>query len=166
MYIRKAKAEESGEILHIYGAARAFMRAGGNLSQWSEEYPALSDIEEDLKKEQLYVCTDGENGGRILSVFAFFIGEEPNYRVIEDGAWLSDAPYGVIHRIASSEAARGTGAAKFCMDWAFSRMPNIRVDTHADNLPMQKLLKKCGYKVCGTIYVEDGSPRIAFQKTA
>lgn len=31
---------------------------------------------------------------------------------------------------------------------------------------MQKLLEKYGYIKCGIIHVEDGTPRIAYQKSA
>lgn len=31
-----------------------------------------------------------------------FLGEDESYRVIEDGAWHLDQPYGTIHRLASN----------------------------------------------------------------
>ena len=34
----------------------------------------------------------------------------------------------------------------------------------ADNYVMQNMLKKCGFIHCGTIYLEDGEPRLAFHK--
>ena len=40
---------------------------------------------------------------------------------------------------------------------------NIRIDTHKSNLIMQNLIEKNGFEKCGTIYVADGSPRIAYQ---
>ena len=36
------------------------------------------------------------------------------------------------------------------------------MDTHADNAPMRHLLEKSGFSHRGTIYVEDGTPRLAF----
>ena len=42
---------------------------------------------------------------------------------------------------------------------------NLKIDTHEDNYVMQNMLKKCGFTPCGTIYLEDGEPRIGFQKT-
>ena len=41
---------------------------------------------------------------------------------------------------------------------------NIKIDTHEDNLIMQKLLEKNSFKYCGVIYLLDGSKRIAFEK--
>ena len=41
---------------------------------------------------------------------------------------------------------------------------SIKIDTHKDNISMQKLLEKNDFKYCGIIYLEDGSQRIAFEK--
>ena len=98
----------------------------------------------------------------MAAVFYFAAEEDPTYGVIKDGAWLSDAPYGVVHRIASGRAVKG--AASFCLEWAFGQTGNIRIDTHENNIPMQNMLKKNGFRYCGRIYLENGEPRIAFQK--
>nr|WP_330399667.1 hypothetical protein [Mediterraneibacter gnavus] len=76
--------------------------------------------------------------------------------------WLNDAPYGVVHRIASDGTVKG--AASFCLNWAFSQCQNLKIDTHQDNLVMQSLLAKLDFKKCGIILTEDGSSRIAYQK--
>ena len=41
---------------------------------------------------------------------------------------------------------------------------NLRIDTHEKNIPMQGCLAKNGFARCGIIYLEDGDPRIAYQK--
>ena len=41
---------------------------------------------------------------------------------------------------------------------------SLRADTHADNKIMQHLLEENGFTRCGIIHVEDGTPRIAYQK--
>ena len=89
------------------------------------------------------------------------IGEDPTYREIT-GAWLSEEPYGVIHRLASSGEVGGI--ARLVFGWCFEQIPNIRVDTHADNQVMQSLLTHLGFVVCGTIIAGDGYPRIAYQR--
>ena len=88
---------------------------------------------------------------------------EPTYRHIEDGTWLDDSPYGVVHRLASDGSVKGVGA--FCIDWAFRQCGHLRIDTHGDNIVMQNLLAKLGFARRGTIYVEeDEFPRIAYEK--
>ena len=69
-----------------------------------------------------------------------------------------------MHRIAASGVVRGAGS--FCVNWAFSRCGNLRIDTHRDNLVMQNMLKKNGFTYCGIIHLENGDERLAFQKTA
>ena len=146
------------EIQKIYASARQFMAEHGNGGQWGTNYPSEELLLDNIAQEKLYVCI--EEG--IAAVFYFAVEEDPTYRVIEDGAWLNEEPYGVVHRIASARTVRG--AATFCMNWAFRQTGNIRIDTHKDNIPMQNMLKKNGFRYCGTIYLENGDPRIAFQK--
>lgn len=38
----------------------------------------------------------------------------------------------------------------------------LRADTHADNIYMQRALTATGFVRCGTIYTEDGTPRLAY----
>ena len=84
------------------------------------------------------------------------------YVRIYEGQWLNEAPYGVVHRITSDGTIRG--AASFCLNWAFNKCGNLKIDTHRDNIVMQHLLDKNGFKYCGVVYLENGSERIAYQK--
>ena len=135
------------------------MRENGNREQWGNSHPARELIEIDIRQRKLYVCIDDQ---KIVGVFYFAIEDDVTYRVIEDGAWLNDEPYGVVHRIASAEG--GKGAATFCLNWAFKQAGNIRIDTHEDNQPMRGLLSKLGFVYCGIIRIASGAPRMAFQK--
>jgi len=65
-------------------------------------------------------------------------------------------------RLASS--GKEKGVAKACFEWCFSQCPNIRVDTHQDNVVMQRILEKLGFTYCGIIFVTNGTPRLAYQK--
>lgn len=156
--IRHARTEDLESIMPIYESARRFMRSRGNVAQWVNGYPSEESMLRDIANGNLYVDTDSD--GRILFVFAFIIGDDPTYGVIE-GAWLNDDPYGTIHRLASAGAT--TGVFQRCLDYCFTRIDNIRVDTHADNSPMLKAIDRAGFKRCGIIYVADGTPRVAFQ---
>jgi len=159
LVIRKAETYDFPEICLIYEGARRFMALHGNPNQWGATHPPESLLREDIDYRRLYV-TQGEEG--LLAAFAFLPGEDPTYRVIRDGAWLNDAPYWVIHRIASSGKRRG--AAREAMLWAFRQHDNIRIDTHEDNLPMQKALAECGFIRCGIIRLASGDPRVAYQR--
>lgn len=159
MNIRKSKISDLEKILQIYAHAREQMKKNGNPTQWGDDWPEKWAIEKDIEDGNSYVA---EHDGNICGVFAFIIGEEPTYRVIEGGHWRDDKPYGTIHRLASDGSM--PGVFESCLRYCEQVFSNIRMDTHRDNHIMQHLLEKYGYEPCGTIYVEDGSARIAYQK--
>lgn len=159
MKIRLAQPQDLPRLLEIYEDARRYMRANGNPHQWTGGYPDQAVLLEDIDLRRLYAC---EEDGEILGVFCYFEGEDPTYRVIYDGAWLNPRPYGVLHRIAV--AAHRRGVASFCFDFCYSRCHNLKIDTHRDNLPMQRSLEKNGFCRCGIIHLASGDERIAYQK--
>lgn len=155
--VRHTVSEDYERILEIYEIARQFMREAGNPNQWGDSWPPVATIADDIKIGRNYVITED---GVIKGVFAFIIGEDPTYQYIEDGSWHYDSTYGTIHRIASDGTLKGL--SKICFDYCFTQIDYLRIDTHKDNIPMQSAVKKYGFERCGIIYVEDGSPRIAF----
>lgn len=159
MRIELATKAHLDEILSVYASARAYMREHGNMEQWVGGYPSRELLETDIDKGQLYLCTEE---GEICGVFCYFEGEDSTYKEIFEGSWLNDRPYGVIHRIAVARHCRGV--ASFCFSHCFALCQNLKIDTHADNLPMQRALEKNGFARCGIIYLENGAPRLAFQK--
>ncbi len=161
MIIRLAELREKDEILSIYDSARVFMRESGNPNQWAGKYPDEDTVVRDIENEKLYVCTENND---ILAVFFYTVGIDPTYLKIYDGKWLDDEPYGVIHRIAVSDKARGKGVAKVCFDFAYDKCGNVKIDTHRDNIPMQRALEKNGFTRCGIIYLANGDERIAYQR--
>ena len=166
MKIERARECDVKEILGIYDGARAFMRKNGNKKQWTGGYPSEATVRADLDAGCLYVVRDEteEETSPLLGVFYFRVGNDETYERIYEGAWQSDAPYGVIHRIAVSEKSRGRGVAAFVYAHCFALCGNLKIDTHRDNLPMQRSLKKNGFSPCGIIYLESGDERLAYQK--
>ena len=63
-------------------------------------------------------------------------GPDPTYAVIEGDPWLNDDPYWVMHRLAVAESGHGAGTRM--LTWLTERHDNVRADTHADNVPMQR----------------------------
>lgn len=155
--VRNAVSEDLDRIDEIYAFARAFMEKTGNPNQWGKTNPPHEWLVDDIKNKLLHVITD-ESG--IHGVFYFYIGEDPTYGEIEDGAWCSSEPYGTIHRIASD----GSGgilrtAVAFCKE----QIDHIRIDTHHDNVVMQNAVAKLGFQRSGIIHLANGSPRIAYE---
>lgn len=154
--IRKAKWQDLPRIEAIYAYARNFMEETGNPHQWGKTTPATSQLEDDIRKGDLYVLIS-ENV--IHGVFYFYIGEDPTYGVIEDGQWRSDTPYGTIHRIAGDGSGGILAAA---VAFGKTKINHIRIDTHHDNKIMQKAVAKQGFRRSGIIYLANGDPRIAY----
>jgi len=152
--------------MEIYDFARDFMAEHGNPNQWGPtNWPPRKLIQKDIETGNSYVCTS--NDDRIIGTFFFIQGKdiEPTYSEITEGSWLDDSPYGVIHRLAGDGSEKGVGS--FCINWAYNQCDHIRIDTHIDNIVMQKLVEKLGFIHCGTIYVEqDDYPRLAYEKSS
>ncbi len=157
-FVRKAVFDDLGRIEEIYRCARQFMAETGNPSQWGNTHPPRQQLLEDIQQGNLYVIADEAD---VHGVFYFFIGEDPTYIEIFEGSWRSHSPYGTIHRIAGD----GSGgilcaAVKFCE----TQISHLRIDTHEDNKIMQHSVEKAGFQRRGTIFIQDGSPRIAYDR--
>lgn len=163
MKIRHATEQDLHQMMEIYTYARRFMAEHGNPTQWGPtNWPPEELIRSDIAAGNSYVCTYED---KVVGTFFFTQGKdiEPIYKNIENGAWLDDSPYGVIHRLAGNGTVKGIG--NFCINWALEQCGHVRIDTHGDNLVMQNLLAKCGFVHCGTVYVEeDCYPRMAYEK--
>ena len=157
--IRRAQQADFSRICEIYAIARAFMARTGNAAQWGDSFPPEELLREDIRLGRLYVV---EEEGTVHGAFAFLLGEDPTYQVIEGGAWKSNAPYGTLHRVASDGAVHGLFGQM--VDYAWSVIPHLRIDTHENNAVMRHLVEKHGFQRCGVIYTDDGTPRIAFER--
>lgn len=158
MNIRKSTASDLENILRIYAHAREQMKINGNPNQWGDDRPAPEVVARDIENGNSYVI---EASKKVCGVFVLIAGDEPTYQNIE-GKWLNDKPYGTVHRIASDNSVKGI--LENSLAYCEKKIGNIRIDTHADNQIMQHLLSKFGYTKCGIIFVEDGTPRTAYQK--
>lgn len=154
--IRKAQESDLISVREIYTQAQRFMAQHNNPNQWGITYPSETLLHQDILQERLYVIWN-ETG--IHGVFYFCMGPDPTYSVIQAGQWSSDKTYGVIHRIAGDGSGR---ILRTALEFARRKCTYLRMDTHADNYVMQKALVKQGFCRCGIIYIEDGSPRIAY----
>ena len=137
MDIRHSTDKDFERIMEIYEHARMFMAEHGNPNQWGPtQWPPEQLIHDDILHQTSYVCV---HESKIVGTFFFSAGEntEPAYQRIENGKWIGDNAYGVVHRLADDGSVKGIG--KFCLDWA--------------------------YQHCGIIYVmADNSPRPAYEK--
>ena len=158
--VRKGTEQDFDQIMTIYAYAQDYMIHSGNPDQWGHFYPDTELIRSDIREGRCRVICDEDF---IHGVFAICEGEDPTYRYIEDGEWLNNEPYVSIHRIAGDGQVHGlfSCAANYCKDI----ISNVRIDTHENNLVMQRQIVKNDFRKCGTIYVADGTARIAYHWT-
>lgn len=155
--IKNASISDLDEILKIYENARKFMEKAGNPTQWGKNHPSKELLLSFISNNSLYIGVNEKN--EIEFVFAFIIGEDPTYSYIE-GKWGSNEKYGTIHAVVSSFKSKNI--FKIIFDFCLSKINYIRIDTHENNIVMQKAIIKNGFKKRGIIYVRDHSSRIAF----
>ena len=167
MTLRKSTNLDLPYIMAIISDAQESLRLQ-NIDQWQNQYPNEDTILNDIDKGYSYVFIDEAEQKIVATVAISFDGEE-TYNNIYYGKWILEEPYGVIHRIAVHKEylSSGIGAKLIHQVQELVKkqgVPSLRIDTHKDNVPMQKLLKKLAFIQCGIIYVKDGSERIAFEK--
>lgn len=172
MEFRKATVEDIDRIMEIVTIGKKALASLG-LDQWQGGYPNRAVIEGDVARGESYVVVN--EAGTVVATAVVTLAGEPTYDVIEGAGWLtastSDAPrYACIHRVASDGQTKGAGMAAVagCEDVARAAgCESVRIDTHAGNVPMRRLVEKRGYAACGTITIthnEDGTPyRTAYE---
>ena len=159
--VRRTVQEDLPRVMEIYAYAREQMKLNGNPTQWGDSHPAQSIIESDIENGTGYVCVDEQ--GEVVGCFTLFFGADPTYAVIDQGEWHSDKPYATIHRIAAGKGSHGV--LKTAIAFAESQIDYLRIDTHANNAAMNAAVQKYGFQYCGIIYLANGDPRNAYDKT-
>lgn len=165
MEFRKSTKADVLKIMEIIQEAQGHLKKSG-INQWQNNYPNNDVIESDILKNESYVLIDND---KIAGTFALSFKDDKSYATIYEGEWLNHGKHSTIHRVAIGESFRGQGLASKIINFATelsinNNVDSIRVDTHKDNIAMQRLLEKNNFKYCGIIYLEDKSPRIAFEK--
>ena len=157
--IRKAEQKDLPAIVEIINEAKRYF-AHHDIPQWQTGYPEEIDIVEDLQNDGAYVA---EEDNTVVGYCFIKVMVDHNYDVIE-GSWLKEGPYAVLHRTCIHDTYKGRGIAGMFVQKAESMCSSLRADTHEKNQAMRKMLENNGFQACGTIYVEDGTPRVAYQK--
>lgn len=163
MILRRADASEAPAIWSILQEAIAQRKRDGS-DQWQSGYPNEGTVKDDIARGYAFVLVDNDV---IIAYAAILFDKEPAYEVIE-GKWLTDGEYATVHRVATSDSAKGKGVATRLLSLIedLSKENNvfsIKVDTNFDNVPMLKILDKLNYAYCGEIFFQ-GAARKAYEK--
>ena len=162
-YLKSVERNETAAAMSFINEAKAFLRSKG-IDQWQKGYPDEAVITGDISGQKGYFLMEGSQP---LAYQCIDFDEEPAYRKL-NGQWLSDTPYGVVHRLAVGTAFRGKGLATVSLRLAEQMMrdrkvQSFRIDTDENNEIMKHLLAKNGFTYCGTIWF-DNSTKIAYEK--
>lgn len=115
MKIRNAELCDLPYLLEMLENAKASLRALG-IDQWQNGYPNETTLREDIQNKICRVVIDDENN--ILASAAVYLGDEPTYHEIYNGAWQTENKiYGIVHRIMAANHAKKRGAASFLMTY-------------------------------------------------
>jgi len=162
---RKTVESDVNNVMGVIKQAQDYFKERG-INQWQNNYPNSDTINNDITNGHSYVLLKDED---IVATVAVSFDGESTYNNIYDGKWLTNDKYAVIHRIAVDNTYKGLGLSseiikrieELCV---INNVHINQVDTHRENLSMQRLLKKNNFEYCGIIYLLDGNERIAFEK--
>lgn len=162
--IRKTTLSDIASVMEVIADAQLRLRNAG-VDQWQDGYPTADIIASDIARGESFVYIANN---QVIATAVISFAPEPTYATI-DGQWMDNAPYVVIHRLAVRAGFERLGLAlkmfNFAHNAAIERgITSARVDTHRDNIAMQNLLDRQGYKHCGEITLQSGAKRIAYQK--
>lgn len=165
MEFRRTTGEDLAAVMRVFSQARRALRQAG-VDQWQNGYPTPGVVEEDIEEGHSWVVTQD---GAVAATCAVCFGQEPSYEHIHQGAWHCPGPYAALHRVAVAENARGSGLAQWMMERVLelcrrADVPCLRVDTHRNNLRMQRFLERNEFVYCGIIYLAEGAERLAFDR--
>ncbi|EJT6153545.1 GNAT family N-acetyltransferase [Clostridium perfringens] len=165
MEFRQANISDLDQIVEIIELSKKYLKET-KVDQWQDGYPAKEDLRRDIESGNSYVLT---NKDEIVATTVISLDGESTYNSIFNGEWITNEEYIVMHRVAVHDKYKGKGIFKELIKEAESLALNkgissIKIDTHRDNISMQRAVVKNDFKRCGIIYLEDGSERIAFEK--
>lgn len=163
MEFRQSVTGDMDRNWEIIREARQYLKDQG-IDQWQKEYPNRASIEKDVENGNGYVLAER---GRIIGYVCISFDGEEAYEALR-GAWKSNQPYAVVHRLAVDNAHKGKGLASLLFfhmeEQCRARgIHSIRIDTDMDNQAMKHLLGKNRYSYCGVITF-DNSDKLAFEK--
>ena len=162
MILRPARQHEAEICYQCIEDARAYHASLG-FEQWHPDYPTRQTILDDIADHTGYAFEDDTG---VIGYCCIIIGDEPAYHEI-DGAWKTNRPYAVLHRLSFSRKARGSGLSgeafrlikEFCLQ---NDVDAIRADTQDENKVMQHILDREEFEYCGLVWF-GGGRKLAYE---
>lgn len=148
--IEKGQLFDLEKLFQIYLNGKIDLENNG-IYQWTDNYPTISIIENDLKKDVLYTLKSNE---KIIGAINISEEQETEYELIK---WEFDnSKVLVIHRLVIDPKYQKKGYAQKLMDFAenFAKENNyssIRLDAYSQNVRVIEFYKKRNYFIRGNV---------------
>jgi len=129
------------------------------LNQWVGDYPNIDNFRSDLDKGGLFVLVEAD---KIVGSCSILKENDIAYKEV---VWNGKNAL-VIHRILIDPAYQGKGFGKEMVNFAYKKVLNegydsLKIDTHPDNIKMQKMLKGLSFEFRGYLASIN---RLAYEK--
>ena len=156
VWIHKVSIDDLSKVMEITASAKKLLKSNGSL-QWQQGYPNEETFSNDIKNGNLYgLYEDNELKG----YGAYILGKDLNYVEINEGNWIFPANDKdmAIHRVAVDENSHGRNYGVKILEYGIKYAKKfdcltVKVDTHKNNIPMQKCIKKSGFLYRGIIKI-------------
>ncbi len=151
MKIKEVTITQRDEVFQLIMDCRKAMEEEG-VFQWTDQYPTLKIISNDIQKGNLYRLT---KNGKIAGVININELQDPEYKQVK---WEnSDVKIMVIHRLAVHPEFQKQGLAKRLMDFAENyaienNYTSIRLDAFSNNPRALRFYENRDYQRRGEVF--------------
>lgn len=154
MIIEKGQVKGLKDIFQLFQNGKMELERKG-IFQWTDNYPTVSIIEEDLKNGHLYIL---KNTKEIIGAISLNEVQDEEYQTIDWG--FNGAKILVIHRLVIHPSYQRQGHAKQLMDYAedFASANNyssIRLDAYSQNKRALEFYRKRDYLIRGNVHFSE-----------
>ena len=154
-WIHRIEKDDMQRIMKITNDAKYLLKQNGSL-QWQQGYPNEDTFINDINNKSLYGIYENNN---LMAYGAYILGKDINYVEI-DGKW--DIPANekdlAIHRVAVDCNCHGKKYGIKILKYGIIYAKKlgcltVKVDTHKNNIPMQKCINKSGFVYKGIVKI-------------
>lgn len=140
--------------------------AMNNIDQWQNGTISSEILLDAIMHDQAFVWEQRDSTG--IAGFCVLDTYDELYENLAEGEWTVPGSYLAIHRVMVSQHLRGRKVTtQMFLDikkmGIVNNVDSLRIDTHPDNIMMQKTLKRNGFVRTGLLYMPSGSSRYTYE---
>lgn len=140
--------------------------AMNNIDQWQNGTISSEILLDAIMHDQAFVWEQRDSTG--IAGFCVLDTYDELYENLAEGEWTVPGSYLAIHRVMVSQHLRGRKVTtQMFLDikkmGIVNNVDSLRIDTHPDNIMMQKTLKRNGFVRTGLLFMPSGSSRYTYE---